>query len=131
MSNQAFIENAKTLKLGVIADMFSKDQSNPSVAKMSYVDRNNLYMTAQISHNRRIEFERRLKQSKIENVSARVENIDFDEALNCFTQSRGDIDMIVMISGHYNFFQRLFFRPKVMELSFHTKIPLYVLHHKE
>lgn len=58
-------------------------------------------------------------------------NIDFEEALNCFAQSRGDVDMIAMISGHYNFFQRLFFRPKVMELSFHTKLPLYVLHHKE
>ena len=58
-------------------------------------------------------------------------NIDFEEALNCFAQSRGNVDMIAMISGHYNFFQRLFFRPKVMELSFHTKIPLFVLHHKE
>lgn len=58
-------------------------------------------------------------------------NIDFEEALNCFVQSRGNVDMIAMISGHYNFFQRLFFRPKVMELSFHTKIPLYVLHHKK
>ena len=58
-------------------------------------------------------------------------NIDFEEALNCFVQSRGNVDMIAMISGHYNFFQRLFFRPKVMELSFHTKVPLYVLHHKE
>jgi len=56
-------------------------------------------------------------------------NIDFEEALNCFTQSRGDVDMIAIIAGHYNFFQRLFFRPKVMELSFHTKIPLFVLHH--
>ena len=56
-------------------------------------------------------------------------NTDFEEALNCFTQSRGDIDMIALISRHYGFFQRLFFRPKVMELSFHTKIPLFVMHH--
>jgi hypothetical protein len=68
---------------------------------------------------------------QIEHSFHTLTNIDFEEALNCFTQSRGDVDMIVMISGHYNFFQRLFFRPKVMELSFHTKIPLYVLHHKE
>lgn len=60
-----------------------------------------------------------------------LSNTDFEEALNCFTQSRGDIDMIAIIAGHYNFFQRLFFRPKVMELSFHTKIPLFVLHHIE
>ena len=58
-----------------------------------------------------------------------LSNTDFEEALNCFTQSRGDIDMIAVIARHYNFFQRLFFRPKVQELSFHTKIPLFVLHH--
>jgi len=58
-----------------------------------------------------------------------LSNTDFEEALNCFTQSRGDIDMIAIIARHYSFFQRLFFRPKVRELSFHTKIPLFVLHH--
>ncbi len=67
----------------------------------------------------------------LEHTFHTLTNIDFEEALNCFVQSRGNVDMIAMISGHYNFFQRLFFRPKVMELSFHTKIPLYVLHHKE
>lgn len=69
--------------------------------------------------------------SKVSHTYHTLTNTDFEEALNCFTQSRGDIDMIAIISGHYNFFQRLFFRPKVMELSFHTKIPLFVLHHIE
>lgn len=55
-------------------------------------------------------------------------NTDFEEALNCFTQSRGDVDLITIIAKHYNFFQRLFFKPKVQELSFHTNIPLLVLH---
>jgi len=55
-------------------------------------------------------------------------NTDFEVAVNCFTQSRGNIDMIAIIAKHYNFFQRLFFKPKVEELSFHTKIPLLVLH---
>lgn len=54
---------------------------------------------------------------------------DFEEALNCFTQSRGNIGMIAIIARHYNFFQRLLFRPKVRDLSFHTKIPMFVLHH--
>jgi len=53
---------------------------------------------------------------------------DFEVGLNCFTQSRGNIDMIAIIAKHYNFFQRLFFKPKVEELSFHTTIPLLVLH---
>ena len=55
-------------------------------------------------------------------------NTDFESAVHCFTQSRGDIDMIAIIAKHYNIFQRLFFKPKVEDLSFHTKIPLLVLH---
>jgi len=54
---------------------------------------------------------------------------DFEEGLNCFAQSRGNIDMIVIIGRHYGFFQRLFFKPKVRSLSFHTNIPLFVIHH--
>jgi nucleotide-binding universal stress UspA family protein len=56
-------------------------------------------------------------------------NSDFEEGLNCFTQSRGNIDLIVIISRHYGFFERLFFKPKVRALSFHSKIPLFVIHH--
>ena len=66
---------------------------------------------------------------EVEHTYHTLTHTDFEEALNCFTQSRGNIDMIAIVSGHYSFLQRLFFRPKVMELSFHTKIPLFVLHH--
>lgn len=65
---------------------------------------------------------------KMEHSYHTLTNTDFEEALNCFTQSRGNIDMIAIIAKHYNFFQRLFFKPKVEALSFHTKIPLLVLH---
>lgn len=54
---------------------------------------------------------------------------DFEEGINCFAQSRGNIDMIVIIGRHYGFFQRLFFKPKVRALSFHSTIPLFVIHH--
>ena len=65
---------------------------------------------------------------KIDHEYHTLTNTDFEVALNCFTQSRGNIDMIAIIAKQYNFFQRLFFKPKVEELSFHTKIPLLVLH---
>jgi nucleotide-binding universal stress UspA family protein len=65
---------------------------------------------------------------KINQTYHTLTNTDFEVALNCFTQSRGNIDMIAIIAKHYNFFQRLFFKPKVEELSFHTQIPLLVLH---
>jgi len=65
---------------------------------------------------------------KINHTFHTLGNTDFEVGLNCFTQSRGNIDMIAIIAKHYNFFQRLFFKPRVEELSFHTKIPLLVLH---
>jgi len=54
---------------------------------------------------------------------------DFEEGINCYVQSRGNIDMIAIIGRHYGFFQRLFFKPKVRALSFHSTIPLFVIHH--
>ena len=68
---------------------------------------------------------------KVKHEFYTLTNADFDTALNCFTQSRGDVDMIAIIARHYGFFERLFFRPKVEELSFHTKVPLLVLHEKK
>lgn len=56
---------------------------------------------------------------------------NFEEGLNCFTQSRGNIDMILILGRHYGFFERLFFKPKVKLLSFHSRIPLFVVHHQD
>lgn len=58
-----------------------------------------------------------------------LSSTDFEEGINCFVQSRGDIDMIAIIGRHYGFFQRLFFKPKVKALSFHSTVPLFVIHH--
>lgn len=55
-------------------------------------------------------------------------NTNFESALNCFTQSRGNIDIIAIVARHHNIFERLFFRPIVERLSFHTNIPLLILH---
>jgi hypothetical protein len=57
-------------------------------------------------------------------------NTNFESALNCFTQSRGNVDMIAIVARHHNIFERLFFRPIVEKLSFHTNIPLLILHKK-
>lgn len=56
-----------------------------------------------------------------------LHNLLLEDALNCFTQSR-DIDMIAMVPKNLNFFQKIFFKPKVEEISYHTRIPLLVLH---
>ena len=39
-------------------------------------------------------------------------NTDFESAVNCFTQSRGNVDMIAIIAKHYNIFQRIIFQTK-------------------
>ena len=67
--------------------------------------------------------------SNIDHEYYTLSSNDFEEGINCFVQSRGDIDMIAIIGRHYGFFQRLFFKPKVKALSFHATVPLFVIHH--
>ncbi|MDP3354117.1 MAG: universal stress protein [Flavobacteriaceae bacterium] len=64
---------------------------------------------------------------KVDKSYHTLHNLMLEDALNCFTQSR-DIDMIAMVPKNLNFFQKLFFKPKVEEISYHTNIPLLVLH---
>jgi len=52
---------------------------------------------------------------------------DLETAVQCFTESR-NIDMIAMVAKNLNFFQRILFRPKVEQISYHTDIPFLVLH---
>lgn len=52
---------------------------------------------------------------------------DLEQGLNCFLESRGNIDLVVLMLRKYSFFQRLFLRQRVKELSYHTQLPLLVL----
>ncbi|WP_340073705.1 universal stress protein [Leptobacterium sp. I13] len=52
--------------------------------------------------------------------------VSLETATRTFTQSR-DIDMLCMVTKHHSFLTRLFGKPRVEEISFHTKIPLLVL----
>lgn len=50
-----------------------------------------------------------------------------EAAVQCFIESR-DIDMVAMVAKNINFFQRILFKPKVEEISYHTDVPFLVLH---
>lgn len=52
---------------------------------------------------------------------------DLETAVQCFTESR-DSDMIAMVGKNLNFFQRILFRPKIEQISYHTDLPFLVLH---
>ncbi len=52
---------------------------------------------------------------------------DLETAVQCFIESR-DIDIIAMVAKNLNFFQRILFKPKVEQISYHTDIPFLVLH---
>lgn len=110
-----------------LAPLIELAETNKSILRILHFSQDGELTEEQESNKRILES----YMETVEHTFHTLTNIDFEEALNCFAQSRGNVDMIAMISGHYNFFHRLFFRPKVMALSFHTKIPLYVLHHKK
>ncbi|WP_108425829.1 universal stress protein [Flagellimonas amoyensis] len=48
-------------------------------------------------------------------------------AIQCFVESR-DIDMMVMVAKNLNFIQQILFDSLTEKISFHTKIPFYVIH---
>ncbi|WP_418499263.1 universal stress protein [Flagellimonas sp.] len=48
-------------------------------------------------------------------------------AIQCFVESR-DIDMMVMVAKNLNFIQQILFDSLTEKISFHTKIPFFVIH---
>lgn len=56
-----------------------------------------------------------------------VTNKKVKPAIQCFVESR-DADMIVMVAKNLNFIQQILFDSIVEKISFHTKIPFYVIH---
>ena len=56
-----------------------------------------------------------------------ITNQKVKSAIQCFVESR-DIDMIVMVAKNLNFIQQILFDSIVEQISFHTKIPFYVIH---
>lgn len=56
-----------------------------------------------------------------------VTNKKVKSAIQCFVESR-DADMIIMVAKNLNFIQQILFDSIVEKISFHTKIPFYVIH---
>lgn len=50
-----------------------------------------------------------------------------ETAVQCFSESR-DINVVAMVAKNLNFFQRILFKPRIEEISYHTEIPFLVLH---
>jgi len=56
-----------------------------------------------------------------------ITNQKVKEAIQCFVESR-DVDMMIMVAKNLNFIQQILFDSIVERISFHTKIPFYVIH---
>lgn len=56
-----------------------------------------------------------------------VTNQKVKAAIQCFVESR-DIDMMFMVAKNLNFIQQILFDSIVEQISFHTKVPFYVIH---
>lgn len=56
-----------------------------------------------------------------------ITNQKVKSAIQCFMESR-EIDMIVMVAKNLNFIQQILFDSIVEQISFHTKVPFFVIH---
>ena len=48
-----------------------------------------------------------------------------ENGIQCFVESR-NVDLIIMVAKNLNLFQRIFLKPLVEEISYHTEIPFLV-----
>ena len=56
-----------------------------------------------------------------------ITNKNVNAAIQCFVEGR-DIDMILMVAKNLNFLQQILFDSLVEKISFHTKVPFFVIH---
>jgi nucleotide-binding universal stress UspA family protein len=56
-----------------------------------------------------------------------LSNQKLEQAVQCFTESRGT-SMIVMVAKNLNYFQQILFHTRTENISYHTNIPFLVLH---
>lgn len=56
-----------------------------------------------------------------------VDGNNLSTAVQYFTQSR-EIDMIAMVAKNLNFLQRILFKPRIEDISYHVKLPFLVMH---
>lgn len=56
-----------------------------------------------------------------------ITNQNVKPAIECFVESR-DIDMMIMVAKNLNFIQQILFDSIVEQISFHTKVPFFVIH---
>ena len=64
---------------------------------------------------------------KVDHSFHTLTGVSVETATRVFIQSR-DIGMLCMIAKKHNFFQRIFGKPRVEEISFHIQIPYLVIH---
>lgn len=56
-----------------------------------------------------------------------ITNKNVNAAIQCFVESR-DVDIIMMVAKNLNFLQQILFDSIVEKISFHTKVPFFVIH---
>jgi len=56
-----------------------------------------------------------------------ITNKSVKSAIQCFVESR-NIEMMIMVAKNLNFIQQVLFDSTIEKISFHTKIPFFVIH---
>ena len=107
-----------------ISDLLAEDQTN---LRVMHVKVNN----GRLNQNQ--EFNRAYLEDYLEEVAGNahsfhtITNTKVSKAIEVFVDQMG-IDLVVMVAKNLNFLQQLFFDSSIKKLSFHTEVPMLVLH---
>ena len=110
--------------LEAVSEMLRLCQGNIRVMNVSRID-NHLTKTQEKNQEYLFDY---LNETFPKNSSFHtITNKRVNNAIQCFVESR-NVDMIIMVAKNLNFIQQILFDSLVEKLSFHTKVPFFVIH---
>lgn len=112
---------------GIISSMSEMLQLGPGKLRIMNVIKNGDELNMEQKKNREYLFDY-LEETFPNRYSFHtITNKNVKSAIQCFVEGR-DIEMIIMVAKNLNFIQQILFDSIVEKISFHTKIPFYVIH---
>ena len=110
--------------LEAVSEMLRLCQGNIRVMNVSRID-NHLTKTQEKNQEYLFDY---LNETFPKNSSFHtITNKRVNNAIQCFVESR-NVDMIIMVAKNLNFIQQILFDSLVEKISFHTKVPFFVIH---
>ena len=111
-------------KSRILESLQRVSQLHTSLLSIMYVGNKKFPLTETQQKNKTFLFH---NLEKVNHTFCKCYSNDLELTIQKFVEKK-QINMIAMVAKNLNFFQRIFFKPTVEKINYHTKVPFLVLH---